>query len=134
MEAPGDRIVLFDGVCNLCSRSVRFIARRDPERRLRFAALQSAAGRALCRRRGIDPDDLNTMVYLEGDATFTRSDAVLRIARQLRGPIRLAGGFLVLPRPLRDALYNRVARSRYRLFGKKEACELPAPEIADRFL
>ena len=74
------------------------------------------------------------MVYLEGDATFTRSDAVLRIARQLRGPIRLAGGFLVLPRPLRDALYNRVARSRYRLFGKKEACELPAPEIADRFL
>jgi len=129
-----DKVVLFDGVCNLCSGSVQYIIRRDPQGKFKFASLQSPRGRELCAGNGIDPDDLSTMVYVEPSTAYTKSDAVLRIARELSGPARLASIFLLIPKFIRDPCYRFVANRRYRWFGKKESCWLPSPEIAGRFL
>ncbi len=137
--APGAQaaevtLVLFDGVCNLCNGAVQFLLRRDREGRLRFAALQSAAGRAVLRERGLAADDLATIVVLERGRVRLRSDAALLLARRLPFPWPLLAIFVVCPRPLRDALYDWVARHRYRWFGRTATCMLPGPENAGRFL
>ena len=127
-------VVLFDGVCNLCNGAVQFLLRRDRQRRLRFASLQSMAGQALLRRHGLAADSLESIVVLEGGRARRQSDAVLLLARRLPWPWPLLAVFAVCPRPLRDALYSFVARHRYRWFGRRESCMLPTPETADRFL
>lgn len=127
-------IVLFDGVCNLCSGSVQFLIRRDPRARLRFAALQSATGRRLQTERGMDPEALASIVLVEGDRFWAESGAVLRIVRYLEGAWPLLSAFLLVPRPLRDLVYRWIAAHRYRWFGKKESCWLPTEELKARFL
>lgn len=127
-------IVLFDGVCNLCNGAVQFLLRRDRRRRFRFAALQSAAGRALLAEYGLPTETLETLVVLTGGRARLRSDAALHLARRLPWPWPLLAAFTILPRPLRDALYAFVARHRYRWFGRTESCMLPSAETADRFL
>jgi predicted DCC family thiol-disulfide oxidoreductase YuxK len=127
-------ILLFDGVCNLCSGVVQVVIRHDPEGRFRFAALQSETGRRLLVAHGLPADALDTFVLVEGPLSFTRSDAAIEIARRLSGPwhwLRLVG---VLPRPLRDWLYGIVVRNRYRWFGRSESCLVPTPELTQRFL
>jgi predicted DCC family thiol-disulfide oxidoreductase YuxK len=127
---PGP-IVFFDGVCNLCNASVRFVIRRDPRAVFRFAALDSAAAnRRLSGRKDL-PD---SMVLLEEGHVWTRSTAALRIARRLRFPWPLAYAFIVVPRPVRDWIYAVVARNRYRWFGRRDRCELPTPALRARFL
>ena len=137
-DAPGPDtqhpVVLFDGVCNLCNRCVRFVARRDPECRFRFASLQSDAGRRLLAAHGGDPGALDTMVLIEEGRCFTRSDAALRIARGLRGAAKLLAAAAVIPRPIRDWLYDRVAARRYRWFGRTDSCPRPEPGLVERFL
>ena len=125
-----DPIVLFDGVCNLCNGAVRFILARDPRARFRFASLQSEAARRLL---GGDPP-AETIVLIEAGKTHTRSTAALRIARLLRFPWPLWYGWIVVPRPLRDGVYDWVARHRYRWFGRRDTCMVPTPELRDRFL
>lgn len=127
-------VIVFDGMCNLCSRSVAFIIRRDPERRFRFAPMQSEAGARLLQRHGLDPDDVRTLLLVEGGRPYLRSDAWLRVVRRLRGPWRLAAGLRLVPRPVRDWVYGVVARNRYRWFGRREQCLVPTPEERDRFL
>ena len=127
-------IVLFDGVCNLCSGSVQFILKRDPEGRFRFASLQSEAGRSLMVEHGLDPDALSSVVVIEDGRAYQESSAALRIARHLPGAWKLLRVFAVIPRPIRDAVYRLIARNRYRWFGKTEACWLPTPELRTRFL
>ena len=127
-------VVLFDGVCNLCNGAVQFLLRRDRQRRLRFASLQSMAGQALLRRHGLATDALESIVVLEGGQARLRSDAALLLARRLPWPWPLLVVFVVWPRPLRDALYSLVARNRYRWFGRRESCLLPTAETAGRFL
>ena len=127
-------IVLFDGVCNLCNGAVQFLLRRDRRRRFRFAALQSAAGRALLAEYGLPTETLETLVVLESGKARLRSAAALHLARRLPWPWPLLAVFTILPRPLRDALYAFVARHRYRWFGRRESCRLPSAETADRFL
>jgi predicted DCC family thiol-disulfide oxidoreductase YuxK len=134
MADPVHPIVLFDGVCNLCSGSVQFILRRDPGARFRFASLQSPAGRELLARLAVDAAGMDSVVVIEGERWCKESDAALRIARHLGGPWRLLAAFRLIPRPLRDRAYRFVARHRYRWFGKKETCWLPAPELRGRFL
>jgi predicted DCC family thiol-disulfide oxidoreductase YuxK len=127
-------IVVFDGVCVLCSGGVRFLLPRDRAGRFRFAAMQSETGRRLLAAHGIDPDDPVSFLLLEGGRAYTDSGAALRILVLLGGWWRLAGAFYAVPRPLRDAVYRFVARRRYRWFGQRDACFAPTADTADRFL
>jgi predicted DCC family thiol-disulfide oxidoreductase YuxK len=141
-------IVLFDGVCNLCHRSVLFIIDRDPARRFRFATLQSEPGQTVwdaCRTcsdastpTGEAPEmpakKLRTLVLVEGDRCYIESTAALRIARRLKGPWPLLYSFILIPPFLRDPLYRWVSRHRYRWFSRSEVCRLPSPATADRFI
>lgn len=127
-------ILLFDGVCNVCNASVRFVIERDPAAAFRFASLQSPFGQALLERFGLDTEDHDTMVLVEGDRFWLRTDALMRVFAGLRAPWPLLALARVLPRGLRDAGYAVFARNRYRWFGKREACLLPSPELQARFL
>ena len=127
-------LLLFDGVCNLCNASVQWILKRDHRGEFRFTALQSELGQQLLLRHGLASEHFDTVVLVVGEHIFLRSDAPLEIVRRLGGFWRLLYVFKILPRPLRDALYNFVARNRYRWFGRMEACMLPRPEWKERFL
>jgi len=127
-------VVLFDGVCNVCNRTVNFIIDRDPDARFRFASLQSPEGMALAAPHGIDGSQPSTLVLLEEGKAYTQSTAALRIARRLRAPWPLACALLAVPRALRDAAYRFFAANRYRWFGKADVCRVPTPEIRSRFL
>lgn len=126
-------VILFDGVCNLCHGAVRFIIHRDRNARYRFASLQSETGRRLLggETTSGDPD---TIILLEDGQTYDRSTAALRIARHLDGAWSICYLFIIIPRPIRDALYRWIARHRYRWFGRQDHCPLPNPEHKDRFM
>jgi len=128
--------VLFDGVCNLCNASVNFVIDRDPGAVFHFASLQSEAGRALLAGFGreVPEGDPDTVFLVEDGALFDRSTAVLRIARRLRGWPRMLVVFRLVPRVVRDAVYGFLARRRYRLFGRSEACRVPTKALKARFL
>jgi len=135
MVEPGKKIVLFDGVCNLCNGAVQFVIRRDRRDRFRFAALQSELGQELCRARHIDTSQVDSIVLIDpGVAYYIKSDAALEIARDLNGygwmPLMLGW----IPRGVRDAVYDLVARNRYRWFGKKDQCMIPTPDLQQKFL
>jgi predicted DCC family thiol-disulfide oxidoreductase YuxK len=132
-EAP-HAVVLFDGVCNLCNGFVAFVIPRDPRGRIRFAALQSDAARRLMAQTGVTAGGADSIVLVEGQRAFVRSDAALRIARHLRFPWPILYGLVVVPRPLRDWIYDIVARNRFRWFGRRDVCMLPGPDTKDRFL
>ena len=134
MQDRPQAIILFDGVCNLCNASVNTIIDRDPAGRFRFASLQSEVGKALAAEHGIDARELSSMVLIESGRAYLRSTATLRVYRRLRGPIRLLWPFILVPRPIRDAVYNFVAKRRYRWFGKREMCRLPTEADRARFL
>lgn len=138
MTAPASEhpVVLFDGVCNLCNASVNFVLDRDPEGRFHFAALQSEAARALLAAHGREPPkaEPDSIVLIENGVVYERSTAGLRIARHLRGPVKLLYAFIVFPRVVRDVVYRFIARNRYRWFGKSDVCRVPTPELKARFL
>ena len=123
-------VILFDGVCNLCTGSVQFVIERDSRKQFRFASLQSPVAERLLGRR----NDLDSVVLVENNAIHRKSTAALRIARRLDGLWPLLAVFLVVPRFLRDAVYDWIGRRRYRMFGKRDACWVPNAELAERFL
>lgn len=129
-------IVLFDGVCNFCNSSVQFILKRDPKALFRFAALQSEQGQAILKQHHLATSDFDSIVLLrEADGTlYQRSSAALHIAKKLSGAWPLLYGFMIVPPFIRDAVYNFIAKRRYRWFGQREACMLPTPEQRARFL
>lgn len=131
---PGNPVILFDGVCNLCNRSVQFIIKRDRNKKFCFAALQGKAGEAFLKKFDLPADTFNSFILVEGDKVYTRSAAALRVAKHLGGGWTLLYGFMMLPRFARDAMYNVIARNRYKWFGKREECMVPTPELMDRFL
>ena len=133
-EMQGQSIILIDGVCHLCQGLVRFIIPRDPRAYFKFASLQSEVSLKLLRAGGLPEHQLNTVVLVEKGSYYTESAAVLRIARRLRFPWPAAYLFILVPKPLRNALYRLVARNRYRWFGRDEQCMLPTPELQRRFL
>jgi len=134
VENASGPILLFDGVCNLCSGVVQWVIAHDPAARFRFASLQSEAGRALLAQHGLPLDALDTVVLLDGGAHWTKSDAALETARRIGGAWSLAAAFALAPRRLRDALYDWVARNRYARWGKRDEGWLPNPELRARFL
>ncbi|HYP50343.1 MAG TPA: thiol-disulfide oxidoreductase DCC family protein [Pyrinomonadaceae bacterium] len=131
----GDKaIVLFDGVCNFCNDTVNFIIRRDRKDSFRFAALQSEIGQKLLRQYDLNAPGIDSVVLIENGRAFTHSTAALKIARRLGGAWQIFSVFQFVPRPARDFFYRLFARNRYRLFGKREVCMMPTPEIKARFL
>ena len=128
------KIILFDGICNLCSSSVQFVIKRDAKNRFLFASLQSAAGQGYLRRFGLPADSFHSFVLVEDDKCYTRSTAALRVARFLTGAWPLLYACIIIPRFIRDAIYNVIARNRYKWFGKKEACWIPTPDLKKTFL
>ena len=127
-------MILFDGVCNLCNGYVQFVIGRDPLARFQFAPLQSGAADRLLGRREARGDLPDSIFLVQDGRVFTRSAAALRILRGLRFPWPLAFALIVVPRPLRDWIYDRVALNRYALFGRSQSCMMPTPESAARFL
>ncbi|MCB0704981.1 MAG: thiol-disulfide oxidoreductase DCC family protein [Saprospiraceae bacterium] len=128
-------VLLFDGVCNLCNGFVQFVIKRDSKARFRFAALQSNSAQALLEQAGYaNREDLDTVVLIENGKIYTHSDVALRVTGKLGGLWPLFSIFWVLPKFIRDAIYNWVARNRYRWFGKREACMIPTPELRERFI
>lgn len=127
------RIILFDGVCNLCDRSVQFIIKRDPNGFYKFAPLQSKVGKDLLKQYGIR-DDFTSIVLIEDDKFYLKSAAAIRISSNLTGAWKLLKILKLLPISVRDSLYDIIARNRYYWFGKKDSCMLPSPDIRNRFL
>lgn len=132
------RLVLYDGVCGLCDRSVQFLLRHDRRRRFHYAPLQGETARALLARHGLG-DGMGSFIYARGAGTpqerlHLRSAGALAVLADLGGGWRLLSGLRVVPRPLRDAVYDWVARHRYAWFGQFDACKVPAPEVRARFL
>jgi predicted DCC family thiol-disulfide oxidoreductase YuxK len=128
------KIILFDGVCNLCSRSVQFILKRDRKNQFLFASLQGNTGQEYLQKFHLPASELNSFILVEGDRFYNRSAATLRVARLLGGGWSLLYAFMILPRFIRDGVYNFIARNRYRWFGKKEECWVPTPELKAKFL
>jgi predicted DCC family thiol-disulfide oxidoreductase YuxK len=125
-------VLLFDGECLFCQGSVQFVIRRDPKKRIKFAALQHSAARlAKC---GFDPNHRDGVVAIVGERCYHKSDAALQIARRLSWPWPLLVVFGVVPRVVRDWLYDAFAKRRYRWFGKSETCMVPSPEDRERFI
>lgn len=135
MSAETDSILVFDGDCVLCSRSVAFVLRHDRDRRYRFATTQSPSGRDLLLAHGLDPQQPTSVLLIDHAVAYTESAAMLRVLASFGGGWRVLGGCLrIIPRGLRDPLYRWVARHRYRWFGRRDTCYLPSEQDAARFL
>lgn len=128
---PDDDVILYDGVCVFCSRWIRFVAARDTDRRFRFTAIQSPYGTRLAQAFGIDPGDPDTNAVVHGGVAHFKSDGVLTVLSNLPG-WRWTRALFAVPKPLRDAVYDLVARNRYRIFGKFDACLVPDADMRAR--
>ena len=127
-------VVIFDGLCNLCARSVIFILDHEAAPVLRFTSLQSPLGMRLLREFEFDPADAETFVLVADGRTYVKSDAAVRLAVYLTGVWKFIGALKIIPRPVRDWMYDGVARNRYRWFGRREECMAPTRELRARFL
>ena len=129
------KIILFDGVCNLCNSAVQFIIERDKKDIFRFVALQSDLGLEICNYIGIDPKITDSIILYEpGIAYYYKSEAALKIASQLDGFYSFLGSFNFLPKKIKDSIYDYIAKNRYKWYGKKEDCMIPTPELKAKFL
>ncbi|MCC6548950.1 MAG: DUF393 domain-containing protein [Ignavibacteriaceae bacterium] len=127
-------IIVFDGVCNFCNFWVNFVIARDKSDKFRFASLQSEIGTEIAKEAGIDAADPDSFILRHRGKFFTRSSAGLMVARELGYPLKMLYPFMILPQCLRDFVYNLIAKNRYKLFGKSEACRLPSPGERAKFL
>ena len=134
LEQGAENILLFDGVCNLCNWLVRFIIKRDRNAHFKFASLQSETAIQLLQRFDLKPGQSGSVVLISGDRVFQKSTAALRVLKGMPGFWKLLYVFIVVPRPLRDLVYDWIARSRYRLFGKRDECMIPSADLQSRFL
>ena len=130
----GHPLVLYDGECGLCDRSVQFILGHDAEGLFRYATLQGEAGRKYLERAGLPADYRGSVILVDDAGVHTHSTAALRILRRLDGPASWMAAGRFVPRPVRDGVYNFIARHRFRWFGRADACRLPSPDESARFL
>ena len=128
------RLILFDGICNLCNRSVLFIISHDPDAHFSFASLQSGAGQHILTDFDLPTADFDSFVYINDRKVYSRSTAALHVLKDLGGLWRIIYVFIIIPRPLRDFIYDLIAKYRYKLFGKRNSCMIPTPELMKRFL
>ncbi len=129
-----NKVLLFDGVCNLCTWSVQFILRHERQGEVTFASLQSQAAKTILKDFDRESEEIESVIYIKHGRIYDRSNAALEVIKEF-GPIwRLLLVFKVLPRPLRDALYDLIAKYRYKIFGKRDVCYVPERDISHRFL
>lgn len=128
------KIILFDGVCNLCNGWVQFVINHDIRKIFRFGSLQSEGGRVLLKKHGLPLNDYDSFVYVKDNQVYLKSTAALHVLKDLGGFYKFFYIFIVIPRPVRDFAYSLIAKNRYFLFGKRESCMLPSPELRNRFL
>lgn len=128
-----EKIILFDGTCNFCDYSVQFIIKRDPKKHFKFASLQSEVGKELLKAYNVSTD-IDSMVFIENERSYTKSTAALHICKYLKGAWKILYILLLVPRLLRDFVYDYIAKNRYKWFGTTENCMLPTPEDRNRFL
>ncbi|MDP9173662.1 MAG: DCC1-like thiol-disulfide oxidoreductase family protein [Planctomycetota bacterium] len=131
---PQPPILLFDGVCNLCNGLIQFILDHESDHSIRFAPLDSAAGKALLTRCRLPSIGMASLVFIEDGRCHTRSAGALRVAKHLRRPWKWMSILKIIPAPIRDWIYDRIAKNRYRWFGKSDQCRQPTPQLAPRFL
>lgn len=134
MVGAENPVLLFDGICNLCSGMVNFIIRRDPQKKFRFAALQSDGGQAIIKRYHINEPPMSTFIFIHGDAWFVKSTAALKLFREMGGIWKMLYILIIIPRPIRDFLYDIMAKTRYTLFGTRDSCMIPDADMRNRFL
>ena len=131
----GIKIIVFDGVCNLCNGAIQFMIKRDKKRQFRYTSLQGALGKQLLAERNIDPSKIDSIILIEPDvAYYYKSSAALEISKGLSGMYPLMSIFLIIPSPIRDFVYDIIAKNRYKWFGKKESCMIPTKEQQELFL
>jgi predicted DCC family thiol-disulfide oxidoreductase YuxK len=128
------KIIIFDGVCNFCSFWVNFILDRDKKNIFLFAALQSEAAKSLLKKYQKNPDDINTFILITDEGLWDRSTAGLLVVKELGGIWKLLSVFILIPKFIRDPVYNIIAKNRYKFFGKSESCRIPTDDERDRFL
>ena len=135
MELPENKkIILFDGVCNLCDSTVTFVIKRDPRDVFRYTPLQSTTGAYLCEKYQIDTSKVDSIILIENNKAYIKSTAVLRVARYLTGIYPVFYVFLILPSFIRNWGYDYIAARRYTWYGKKESCMIPTPDLKAKFL
>ncbi len=127
-------VILFDGVCNFCNSTVNFTLKRNSKADILFTPMQSAAGQKLLGQHNLPPDDMKSFVFIENNTVYNRSTAALKVCKHLRGLWPLCYGFIIVPKFIRDGIYNWIAKNRYKWFGKKETCMIPTQEVKTRFL
>ncbi len=127
-------LILFDGICNLCNGTVNFVIDRDPEMRFRFAALQSETAQKILAGHNLSGENMETIILIVGDNAYTKSTAVLKIAKRLHLPWSLLSLFFIIPPVIRDVVYDFIAGNRYHWFGKLDSCRVPTPELEGRFI
>jgi predicted DCC family thiol-disulfide oxidoreductase YuxK len=127
-------ILLFDGICILCNGMVKFLLKRDKKSKFKFAALQSVSGQELLKQHNLPMDQFDSFVYIYNNRVYLKSSAVLHVLKDLGGIWKLFYAFIIIPRPIRDFGYDIVAKTRYRIFGKRDTCVIPTDDINQRFL
>lgn len=127
-------IILFDGVCNFCNSTINLVISHDPHAYFHFASLQSPTGQTLLEKYNLSTEQFDTFILIENDQVYQRSTAALKVARRLSGWLPTLHRLIVVPRSLRDMVYNVIAQNRYRMFGKSDACMVPTPDVRNRFL
>jgi predicted DCC family thiol-disulfide oxidoreductase YuxK len=131
---PGKSTILFDGVCNLCNGFVNFLISHDKKDTFKFGSLQSPKVQELLKKYDYSTNDLSTVLLIEDDTLYSQSTAVLKIVKKLNGGWPLLYVFIILPKPIRDFFYKLIAKNRYRMFGKKDACMIPTPALKAKFV
>lgn len=127
-------VILFDGVCNFCNHWVTFAIKRDRKNKLKFTPLQGETAKQLLPQYHINPTSLSSVIFIDNGKVYTQSSAAIQICKHLDGGWKLFYGLIIIPKFIRDFLYNIIARNRYKWFGKKESCMIPTPELKERFL
>ena len=127
-------IILFDGVCNFCNAAVNFVIKKDKNKHIKFAPLQSGAGIQLIKQYGLPANVMGSFLFIENGKMYNKSTAALKVCRHLKGLWPLCYGFIIVPAFIRNAVYDWIAKNRYKWFGKRQACMIPNPEVRARFL